>query len=232
MDRISQPQIRCLILGGSQALPRSWCDVAYEDTYIKKLEDAKYNIWPILTGGLSVSQHLQRAANPLSYINLGFFEIGIIHFGFVDAAPRPLPPRWRSKIDRWPLPIKLPLIKIIHHSRPFIQRYIGYHQMTSIEIFREDYAKLIELMKRYCQHIVIVLLAPVSTYVKQHSPGSEREIERYNQAVRQLVYADAQISVIDWDSTPESFLTNDAHITAFAHDYIYQCILKLRDDHH
>ncbi len=95
-----------------------------------------------------------------------------------------------------------------------------YFQNIDIKRFGIYYSLILKLMDRLCKKVIIIPIPHVNQKVRKQSPPILAEILSYNGAIT-MVSGDATMLYINY---PNDFMTDDAHITAKAHEAIYNKI--------
>ncbi len=90
--------MRILAVVDSVGLPRPWAGVNYEDSYIGKLE-SEGSVWVISNASKTIDEAYGQLQNIAGYLPEKLFDIGIIHLGLVDCAPRPIPYELRKVLS-------------------------------------------------------------------------------------------------------------------------------------
>ncbi len=212
--------LRILLVTDSEALPRSAIGLGLEDTYLYRLERAA-SLWVLSWGGCWIGDITDRALNVASYLPPATFDLSIIQLGIVDCSPRPVPYFCRHQVDRLPGSIKKLVIKGLHYLRSTILK-VGYTQYTPIDEFTLHYARLVAGLAEKSRNVVAIGIASVNELVARQSPQLVEQIAIYNAEIRKIAP-----SFIDLAGLEEDTLTDDAHINALGHDYIWQCLVPV-----
>src|SRR5471032_2747426 len=108
-----------LVYGDSMCLPSIADSVAVGDTYPELLaayqaaQGLKTRVYSRAEGGRTIKDHWTRYADDRRHFSAGKDDLLIIHAGMVDCAPRPLPQKWRRRLERQPGWIRRPIVFFI-----------------------------------------------------------------------------------------------------------------------
>jgi hypothetical protein len=181
------------LYGDSLACPRHGIVKSHEryiallEKYIRSQNDIKYlEIRDNAMGGATIEDLYNQFAEDNTYYELPG-NILILQTGIVDCAPRPINEKIRGRISRLPHIAKTLAIKYIHKNRASLINKSGGHVKIELTKFVDLMQVFLnEGIKNY-QKIFIINICPTNSAIEQHSPGLSRNIEKYNNAIGELV---------------------------------------------
>ncbi|TAK44756.1 MAG: hypothetical protein EPO28_04430, partial [Saprospiraceae bacterium] len=170
-----------LIIGNSVSLKSSDDASTYPKILGRRLGD-EINIIEIIRAGDTVCDLETDAIISLDKYSPRFM---ILQIGHVDCAPRPLK-RWErdvlSKVrPNW---LRNQIIHFIHNYRPELIRLRGLIQFTPLLLFEQSVRLIVNRANLENTFIFILPITRVAAQQERREPWYNREIERYNSALR------------------------------------------------
>ena len=181
------------LYGDSLANPRQGI-VKSEERYISLIEKYiretdKFSYLEIrdkAKGGATLTELYNQYIEDNTYYELPGNTL-IIHAGIVDCAPRPVNDNNRNKIAKLPNFIKKIIVNYIHKNRASILSKNGGYVKTELFKFKD-------LMNNFINHgienynrVFIINICPTNKEIEARSPGFSNNIDKYNQAITDLV---------------------------------------------
>lgn len=180
MDRL------ILVYGDSLALPRCDDKVALADTYSELLADRlassarKVRVGHRAEGGKTINDHWQRYLNDRNFFEIGENDILILHAGMVDCAPRPLPLKWRRRLERQPGFIRKPIVSFIKNNRPWLLKKGFVFYKTDPAVFKQRIEEWLDHATTRFSRVVVIPMPPIGQAAEDLSPGWRENIVLYN----------------------------------------------------
>ena len=175
-----------LVYGDSLCLPRIDDHVAVSDTYPELLADylasegLKARVYSRGEGGRTINDHWARYGNDRHFFSPGPDDLLIIHAGMVDCAPRPLPQRWRRRLERQPGFIRRPIISFIQKNRPLmLKRGLVFYKIDPPD-FKKRIEEWLDHATKLYSYIAVISIPPIAQAAEDHSPGWRENIVLYN----------------------------------------------------
>jgi len=182
-----------LVYGDSLCLPRVTDHVAVGDTYPELLADYqaargfKARVYSRGEGGRTINDHWARYNNDRYFFPPSPDDLLIIHAGMVDCAPRPLPQKWRRRLERQPGFIRQPIVSFIKNNRPFLLKRGFVFYKTDPPIFKQRIEKWLDHAAKLYPHIFVIAVPPIGQAAEDLSPGWRNNIVLYNQLMADAV---------------------------------------------
>lgn len=211
-----------LLLADSVGLPRPANGVEYADTVAAYLS-AGGHLWLLSRVGAIVTEFVDQMYQLSEVMPERFFGTAVVQVGLADCAPRPITPHLRNLISHLPRMFRQPLAKLLHLIRPVIQKR-RYYQRVRLPEFKAAYSKLMFLARQMAGKVIVLSIPPVRDDVERQSPGFQREIARYNEAIMAIssIYG---CRMVDLSTLLQvEHLTKDAHITKAGHKIILDAL--------
>lgn len=179
------------IYGDSISLPRYTQGIDLLDTWPEKLRKmfeeysgGNVSIFNRSLGGGSIKEIFKIYSRDAGYFD-GSNSTVIFFLGIVDCAPRPIPKWTRMLVGKLPWARRQMIVKFLHNNRSRIQK-IKYYNITSKQKFKSLYEKMVELAGAQGNQVLLVSIGPVSDNMKRHSFGLEKEINAYNNIIKNI----------------------------------------------
>ena len=191
---------RIVILSDSLALPRDTPEITHvEDTYPFLLK-RKYEVYQFSKGGgvikeLREQSHYYRQYHP---------DIFILHCGIVDCAPRAYSFREEKVFE---------LFRFIRIIRRVLSKTISTRKLRAV---RRKVWTPINIFKKECESIIAqfpdascyaISIIPASQEYEKLVPGVSKNIERYNQVLKEIFGN----RLIDLSDMPKECVMSDYH---------------------
>lgn len=204
---------RILILSDSLALPRNIPEVCtYNETWPILLRKNGFDVHQVSIGGATSEDLLRQAPYHCSYNP----EIVLIQVGIVDCAPRFMTKMELSLVRK--LPFGHLIIRAINTKSVKKIRKIQYIPPKSFKKNIES----IDLIFRNAHTIFIEILPVVAEYEKL-LPGVRRNVEVYNEILKNSARKTININDIGRDG----IMSDHHHLNALGHQYIFSRILNM-----
>jgi lysophospholipase L1-like esterase len=182
-----------LVYGDSMCLPNIEDDVAIGDTYPELLAQYqtalgfKTRVYSRAEGGRTIKDHWTKYKDDRRYFSAGQDDVLIIQAGMVDSAPRPLPQKWRRRLERQPAFIRQPIVSFIKNNRPYLLNKGFVFYKVDPPVFKKQLEEwLAEATKTY-PRIFIIAIPPIGQAPEDLSPGWRENIVLYNRFVADAV---------------------------------------------
>lgn len=167
-------------------------------------------------------------------LDSGNVDVSIIHCGIIDCAPRVLNHQMRAVVSLLPTPLRKLVIKFLHNFHELLQMVSWSFRFTPPKKFERIYSDLVQLVISRSTQVYIVEIAPGKELNYEHSLGLKESIIEYNKIIHKVASKFSNIIIIDtfdiFQRNPESYLTDDLHITKAGQNYIYSRIQKLESE--
>jgi lysophospholipase L1-like esterase len=175
-----------LVYGDSLCLPRVDDGVAVGDTYPELLADyqasrgIKARVYSRGEGGRTINDHWERYGNDRHFFTPGADDSLIIHAGMVDCAPRPLPQKWRRRLERQPAFIREPIVSFIRNNRAWmLNRGLVFYKVDP-PTFQKRIEEWLDAAIRIYPNIFLIAIPPIGEAPEKLSPGWRQNIVAYN----------------------------------------------------
>jgi hypothetical protein len=182
-----------LVYGDSLCLPRVVDDVAVRETYPELLSDyqasrgIKARVYNRGVGGKTINDHGELYIHDRNFFSAGPDDLLIIHPGMVDCAPRPLPQKWRRRLERQPGFIRAPIVSFIKNNRPLLlKRGFIFYKVDPLT-FKKRIEEWLDLATKLYSHIAVIGIPPIGQAAEDHSPGWRQNIVLYNRFMSDAV---------------------------------------------
>ena len=187
--------VKISIYGDSLALPRKGV-VKYKERYFFLVQEwfkKNHN-----TGSFQLIDRAKGAATVIEILKAyehdeGYFEfprdVVMFHFGVVDCAPRPINESKRQKISKLPSFFKKIVIRYLHNNRSKIIKKGKQYVKTEKDVFLKETSKLLEKASQDYKELYVINICPTNTQSELHSPGFTKNINAYNELLKQSVDA-------------------------------------------
>ena len=176
-----------LVYGDSMCLPNVADHVALGETYPELVAEyqasrgLKARVYSRGEGGRTINDHWARYSLDRNFFSAGADDLLIIHAGMVDCAPRPLPQKWRRRLERQPGFIRRPIVSFIKHNRPLLlKRGIIFYKVDP-PVFKQRIEEWLDHATRLYSHIAVIAIPPIGQAAEDLSPGWRENIVLYNQ---------------------------------------------------
>jgi lysophospholipase L1-like esterase len=182
-----------LVYGDSLCLPRVADGVAVADTYPELLADDlsargfKARVYSRGEGGRTINDHWARYTNDRIFFPTGANDLLIIHAGMVDCAPRPLPQKWRRRLERQPGFIRQPIVSFIKNNRPLLLKRGFIFYKVDPPTFKKRIEEWLDAATKIYSHIAVIAIPPIRQAAEDHSPGWRENIVLYNRLMAEAV---------------------------------------------
>jgi lysophospholipase L1-like esterase len=182
-----------LVYGDSLCLPRIADHVAVGDTYPELLADyqasrgLKARVYSRGEGGKTINDHWARFTNDRHFFSPGPDDLLIIHAGMVDCAPRPLPQKWRRRLERQPGFLREPIVSYIKNNRPFLLKRGFVFYKVDPPTFKQRIEEWLNQATKLYSHIAVIGIPPIGQAAEELSPGWGENIVLYNQLMSEAV---------------------------------------------
>lgn len=182
-----------LVYGDSMCMPNVDDHVAVEDTYPELVAEyqaslgLKSRVYSRGEGGRTINDHWARYVADRNFFTVGADDILIIHAGMVDCPPRPLPLKWRRRLERQPGFIRRPIVAFIKKNRPFLLKRGFVFYKTDPPIFKKRIEEWLDHASKLYSHIAVVAIPPIGQAAEDHSPGWRDNIIFYNRILAEAV---------------------------------------------
>jgi len=176
-----------LVYGDSMCLPNVGDQVAVRDTYPELLADyqaslgLKARVYSRGEGGRTIKDHWTRYKDDRNFFSPAPDDLLIIHAGMVDCAPRPLPQKWRRRLERQPGFIRRPIVSFIKNNRPLMLKWGLVFYKTDPPAFKKFIEEWLDHAARLYAHIAVIAIPPIGQAAEDLSPGWRKNIVLYNQ---------------------------------------------------
>lgn len=239
-----------LVYGDSLSLPRGQSAVSVFDTYPELLREkwgaeghTRAAVLNRSRGGAPIEALYSQFVSDSVYFGAETRHILIVQCGIVDCAPRPVPPKVKDRIARFPTPLRWAVSRLLHYTRPALLRSGLVWRNTEREAFTQVLQDWLTRAGRIADSIYVINIAPATAALDRHSPGLAASIEEYNTLIDRVVAAPRAVSVhlIDVyrailerrDGLRDCVDADGHHITRAGHrlyaDLIAQHALERRD---
>lgn len=183
------------VYGDSLSLPRASEGIEIADTYPELLRnrieqqdsEITVRVFNRSVGGASISELYQQFLKDREYFGHDCGGIVVVQSGIVDCAPRPIPPTLKQWIGRMPRLIRWPIVKFLHHARPYLMRAGISWRSTEIERFESSLRQWLSELTRPSARVYVINIAPTTEKMDRHSPGLAKSISRYNEPIAKVV---------------------------------------------
>jgi hypothetical protein len=182
-----------LVYGDSMCLPNIADQVAVEDTYPELLADYQKahgfdaRVYSRGEGGRTINDHWARYEADRLFFSTGPGDLLIIHAGMVDCAPRPLPQKWRRRLERQPGFIRKPIVSFIKNNRPWLLNRGFVFYKTDPPLFKKRIEDWLDHATRLYSHIAVIAIPPIGQSAEDLSPGWRQNIVLYNRLLADAV---------------------------------------------
>lgn len=182
-----------LVYGDSLCLPRIADHVAVGDTYPELLAEyqtsrgLKARVYSRGEGGRTINDHWARYINDRHFFSPGADDLLIIHAGMVDCAPRPLPQKWRRRLERQPGFIRRPIVSFIKNNRPFLLKKGFVFYKVDPSVFKQRIKEWLDHATKLYPHIAVIAIPPIGQAAEDLSPGWRENIVLYNRLLAEAV---------------------------------------------
>jgi len=182
-----------LVYGDSLCMPRVADGVAVSDTYPELVADYqasrgfKTRVYSRGEGGRTINDHWARYNNDRYFFLPGPDDLLIIHAGMVDCAPRPLPQKWRRRLERQPGFIRLPIVSFIKNNRPFMLKRGFVFYKVEPSTFKRRIEEWLDHATKLYRHIAVIPIPPIGQAAEDLSPGWRENIVLYNRLMADAV---------------------------------------------
>jgi lysophospholipase L1-like esterase len=233
-----------LVYGDSLSLPRVIDKVAVRDTYPELLAESQSSLSMKAyvanrgEGGKTINDHWKHYINDLNFFEFLGNDILIIHAGMVDCAPRPLPQKWRRRLERQPKFIREPIISFIKNNRPLMLKKGFVFYKVEPALFKQRIEEWLEHAAQRFRHVAVIPMPPIGQAAEDLSPGWRGNIVLYNKILADAVARHEKgvyfVPLYDWLSQSEELfekcispldgyhLLRDGHRLIF--EFIRDCI--------
>lgn len=220
--------MKVLIVGNSVSQKSNTKEKVYPKLLRKKFK-GKINVIELIRDGNSV-RDFEKGTIDILHAHTPQFMV--LQVGHVDCAPRPLKRGERDKLSgvrpKW---LRNQIIRLIHNHRPSIIRRRGLIQFTPLPIFKTSVASILANAHSENCYVFILPITRVSTRQEIREPWYNREIKRYNDALRG--FSSGCVRFIDQeellaDSIPDEYCLapEDLHLKDFVHQRIADYLEK------
>ena len=182
-----------LVYGDSMCMPNVDDNVAVEDTYPQLLAEyqnergLKGRVYSRAEGGCTINDHWALYVKDRTHFAASPRDLLIIHAGMVDCAPRPLPQKWRRRLERQPGFIRQPIISFIKNNRPFLlKRGIIFYKIDP-PTFKKRIEEWLDHASKLYSHIAVVAISPIGQAAEDYSPGWRSNVILYNRIMAEAV---------------------------------------------
>jgi lysophospholipase L1-like esterase len=175
-----------MVYGDSLSLPRVLDNIAVAETYTEllaehlTLQNKRPRIYHRGEGGRTINDHWQRYLNDRNFFKTGENDILIIHAGMVDCAPRPLPLKWRRRLERQPAFIQKPIVSFIKNNRPWLLKKGFIFYKTDPALFKQRIEEWLDQAATHFSRVVVIAMPPIGQAAEDFSPGWRENIVLYN----------------------------------------------------
>jgi len=182
-----------LVYGDSMCLPSIADHVAVSDAYPELLAEyqasrgLRTRVYSRAEGGRTIKDHWTRYDDDRRYFSAGPDDLLIIHAGMVDCAPRPLPLRWRRRLERQPGFIRAPIVSFIKNNRPFLLKRGFVFYKIDPTVFKQRIEEWLDHATKLYAHIAVVPIPPIGQAAEDISPGWRKNIILYNRIMADAV---------------------------------------------
>jgi hypothetical protein len=227
-----------LFIGDSLSMPRVRIGIQPEHTYVHSLEmfwrqqyPAAY-LWKFLRRGVGVSHFASYFIDSLlPCLDSRQIDVGVVHLGIVDCAPRPLPYSLRLLLSYSYAPLLNAVSRFLHKHRRLLLKAGCSFRFTSPKKFNRVYSNLLNALTSSCDRVYAVNIAPAIETLYEHSPGLRESINEYNDIIQRAISHSKNARLIDvfseFRAHPDQYLTDDLHINKNGHDWIFAQIQQL-----
>lgn len=182
-----------LVYGDSMCMPNVDDQVAVEDTYPELLAEyqnargAKARVYSRGEGGRTINDHWARYVADRNFFSASKDDLLIIHAGMVDCAPRPLPQKWRRRLERQPAFIRKPIVYFIKNNRPLLLKRGFVFYKTDPPVFKKRIEEWLDHASKLYAHIAVVAIPPIGQAAEDLSPGWRSNVILYNKIMAEAV---------------------------------------------
>ena len=176
-----------LVYGDSMCMPNVADQVAVGDTYPELLavhmasHGLKSRVYSRGEGGRTINDHWARYVADRNFFSAGKDDLFIIHAGMVDCAPRPLPLKWRRRLEQQPAFIRQPIVSFIKNNRPFLLKRGFVFYKTDPGAYKKRIEEWLDHASKLYAHIAVVAISPIGQVPEDLSPGWRSNVILYNQ---------------------------------------------------
>jgi lysophospholipase L1-like esterase len=182
-----------LVYGDSMCMPNLADQVGVEDSYPELLAEHQNSrglmsrVYSRAEGGRTINDHWALYLKDRIHFSASPDDLLVIHAGMVDCAPRPLPQKWRRRLERQPAFIRRPIVSFIKNNRPFLlKRGFVFHK-TDPAAFKKRMEEWLDHASKLYAHIAVVGISPIGQVPEDLSPGWRDNVILYNQIMAEAV---------------------------------------------
>ena len=234
-DSVSLPRIERGI-GVAKIYPelyRTWMEATYPEK--------KVYLYNRSQGAIDIEGLHNVYQKDRDYFDRQADRVMILEVGVVDAPPRPVPTWFKNNIlAKLPLSIRQPIVRFLHHNRPFLIKAGFRFRVTSPKKFRNIYAQWIKQASQDFTRIYVLTIIPTLDKVEQHSPGFTASIELFNQIlktahkdqeVKNVLVIDLYQHIKDAPEPLETYIdeTDGHHLTEAGHQLCAGLLIERED---
>jgi hypothetical protein len=182
-----------LVYGDSMCLPSIADHVAVSDTYPELLAEYqaargfRTRVYSRAEGGRTIKDHWTRYDDDRRYFSASPDDLLVIHAGMVDCAPRPLPQKWRRRLERQPGFIRQPIVSFLKNNRPLLLRRGFIFYKVDPPTFKKRMEEWLDAATKVYGHIAVIAIPPIGQAAEDHSPGWRENILLYNRLMAEAV---------------------------------------------
>ena len=216
---------RLLLVGNSVSMPPAPDVTPYPDR-LAALVDRRWQIVSIIRSGATIEQLEPEVMEALGRRP----DALVVQIGINECAPRPLGVAGRERLGRLrPQWLRDRIIGVIHRWRPQIIRMRPLAQFTPLARFSRSVSRIAEAARRAGAPMLILPITSVTTEAERRTPFTNREVARYNGALRAAAGSGvtavgtdvmlAGLTADDYCHSPET-----VHWSAMAHQRVAEYI--------
>jgi hypothetical protein len=169
-----------VIVGNSVSLPPAPDIEAYPQRVAAAIA-GDWSVATIIHSGKTVEEMEPEILTALSTAPAAL----VLQVGINECAPRPLAPPGRRRLGALrPLWLRSAIVAAIHRWRPTIIRVRPLAQFTPPDRFAASVRRIAAAARAASSRMLILPITGVTTAAEARTPFTNREVERYNQALR------------------------------------------------
>jgi hypothetical protein len=174
---------RLLLVGNSVSLPPAPGVEAYPDRLRARLGSG-WVLTTIIRSGATIEEMESDIVESVGAIRP---HAVILQVGINECAPRPLAPAGRRRLGAVrPMWLRGAIVGAIHRWRPEIIRLRGLAQFTPLDRFSAVLARVTAAARGVGAAMMVLPITEVTTVAEARTPFTNREVARYNHALRAL----------------------------------------------